>query len=291
MNATPSQTIPLGNGRSIQATFFRPEAEAKAAVILAPAMGVAQKFYFPLASWLAARGFLTATFDYCGIGLSRVPDLRRLDSNIIDWARFDCDAMLSAVATAAPGKRLYWIGHSLGGQLLGLVPGVERIHKIVTVATGSGYWLENAPALRWRAWWLWYVVAPIATPLFGYFPGKRLRKVGDLPREVMNQWRRWCLNPEYAVGVEGSAARASFAAVRAPITALSFTDDEMMSARNIESLHGFYASAPKKMKRLSPADAGVRRIGHFGFFNSRFESSLWRGQLLPELGVESECTL
>jgi predicted alpha/beta hydrolase len=176
MNATPSQTIPLGNGRSIQATFFRPEAEAKAAVILAPAMGVAQKFYFPLASWLAARGFLTATFDYCGIGLSRVPDLRRLDSNIIDWARFDCDAMLSAVATAAPGKRLYWIGHSLGGQLLGLVPGVERIHKIVTVATGSGYWLENAPALRWRAWWLWYVVAPIATPLFGYFPGKRLRK-------------------------------------------------------------------------------------------------------------------
>jgi predicted alpha/beta hydrolase len=79
--------------------------------------------------------------------------------------------------------------------------------------------------------------------------------------------------------------------VRAPITALSFTDDEMMSARNIESLHGFYASAPKKMKRLSPADAGVRRIGHFGFFNSRFESSLWRGQLLPELGVESECTL
>ncbi len=32
-------------------------------------MGVAQSFYAPLASWLAAQGFLAATFDLRGIGL------------------------------------------------------------------------------------------------------------------------------------------------------------------------------------------------------------------------------
>lgn len=117
------------------------------------------------------------------------------------------------------------------------VPNHGRAENVVTVATGSGYWLENAPRLRWRAWWLWYVVTPIALRLFGYFPGKRLRKVGDLPRGVMAQWRRWCLHPHYAVGAEGENARRLYAAVTLPIVSLSFTDDEFMSARNTESIH------------------------------------------------------
>jgi predicted alpha/beta hydrolase len=122
----------------------------------------------------------------------------------------------------------------------------------LTVATGSGYWRENAWPLKRRAWWLWYIVAPLAVALYGHFPGRRLRKVGDLPKDVMVQWRRWCLHPEYAVGVEGDAVRAQYAAVRTPIVALSFPDDEFMSARNTESIHGFY-------------------IGHFGFFRTKFE--------------------
>ena len=129
----------------------------------------------------------------------------------------------------------------------------------------------------------WFVVAPLSVRLFGYFPGRRLRKVGDLPRGVMEQWRRWCLNPEYAVGVEGEAARALYAAVRTPIVSLSFTDDEFMSLRNTESIHGQYANARRTMKRIAPKEIGEKRIGHFGFFKPKFEHSLWRNYLLPEL--------
>jgi predicted alpha/beta hydrolase len=154
---------------------------------------------------------------------------------------------------------------------------------MITVATGSGYWLQNVPSLRLKVWWLWFVIVPLTLPLFGYFPGRALRKVGDLPKGVMAQWRRWCLDPEYAVGAEGDAVRAEYAAVRLPIVSLSFSDDEMMSARNVESIHGFYANAPRKMKRIAPRDIGVRRIGHFGFFRAAFERSLWRPHLLPEL--------
>jgi predicted alpha/beta hydrolase len=96
-----------------------------------------------------------------------------------------------------------------------------------------------------------------------------LRKVGDLPRGVIEQWRRWCLDPDYAYGAEGSEIQAQYAAMNSPITSLSFDDDEFMSARNTELLHGYYRSAA--------------RIGHFGFFNARFEDSLWRSYLLPEL--------
>ncbi|MEO8247826.1 MAG: hypothetical protein ABI589_00505 [Burkholderiales bacterium] len=191
--------------------------------------------------------------------------------------------MIDAISAVAPPKPLYWLGHSLGGQILGFVPDRRRIAKAVTIATGSGYWVETASSIKWKGWWLWFVVAPLACRLFGYFPGAKLRKVGDLPRGVMEQWRRWCLDPEYAVGAEGPAARADFAAVTTPITSFSFSDDEMMSERNTTSMHGFYESAPRVMKRIAPQEVGAARIGHFGFFKPRFESSLWTRLLLPEL--------
>jgi predicted alpha/beta hydrolase len=243
-------------------------------------MGVTQDYYQPFAGWLARQGFTVATFDYRGTGLSRPGELRGFKADIFDWARLDCAAMIDAL----PRQPLYWIGHSLGGQILGLVPNKHRVAKAITVATGSGYWLENVPSLRLKVWWLWYVLTPIALRVCGYFPGRTLRKVGDLPKGVMAQWRRWCLDPEYAVGAEGDAVRAEYAAVRSPIVSISFSDDEMMSARNTESIHSFYTGARRTLKRLAPRDIGVARIGHFGFFRAAFESSLWLPHLLPELG-------
>jgi predicted alpha/beta hydrolase len=266
------------DGLRIAARFFRSHGEPKGSVLIVPAMGVTQDYYRPFASWLARQGFTAATFDYRGTGFSRPRELRGFKADIFDWARLDCAAMIDALP-----RPLYWIGHSLGGQILGLVPNKHSVAKAVTVATGSGYWLENVPSLRLKVWWLWYVLTPIALGVCGYFPGRALRKVGDLPKGVMAQWRRWCLDPEYAVGAEGEAVRAEYAAVRAPIVSLSFSDDEMMSARNTESIHSFYTGAQRTMKRIAPRDVGVARIGHFGFFRAALESSLWRSHLLPEL--------
>ena len=271
--------VVCADSQRIAARFYRPQGKTRGSVLIVPAMGVTQDYYRPFASWLAKQGYVAATFDYRGTGLSGPRDLRGFKADIFDWARLDCAAMIDVL----PERPLYWIGHSLGGQILALVPNQHLIAKAVTVATGSGYWRENALRIRPLAWWLWFVVAPPALALWGYFPGRTLRKVGDLPKGVMAQWRRWCLDPEYAVGAEGDAVRTKYAAVRLPIVSLSFSDDEMMSARNTESIHGFYANAPRKMKRIAPHDIGVRRIGHFGFFRAAFERSLWRPHLLPEL--------
>ena len=282
MSEPASEEVLTADGCKIVARFSNPQRDARGAVLIVPAIGASQNYYAPFAAWLAAQGFIAATFDYRGMGLSRSGSLRGFDADLFDWARLDCGAMIEAVSARAAGKPLYWIGHSLGGQILPLVPNRGRISKIVTVACGSGYWRENAPPLKRRVWWLWYVMAPLAVRVFGYFPGKRLRKVGDLPRGAMEQWRRWCLNPEYAVGAE-EGVRAQYAAVRTPIVSISFSDDEFMSRRNTESIHGFYVNAPKTMKRIAPQDIGARRIGHFGFFRLEYESSLWRVYLLPEL--------
>ena len=92
MTATTSRSVVTRNGNAIQASLFHPEGDPQAAVLIVPAMGVGQNFHGPLADWLARPGYLVATFDYVGIGRSRVSDLARLDVNILDWARFDCNA-------------------------------------------------------------------------------------------------------------------------------------------------------------------------------------------------------
>lgn len=276
MNKT---TVTTGDGFELHATTFGNAAGCRAAVLIAPAMGVEQHYYYAFAHWLAEQGVFAVTFDYRGVGHSRPAQYRRslrgFSADVMTWAMRDCAAMVEFVAARATQRPLLWIGHSLGGQILALVPNRERVTAMLTVASGSGYWLQNTNKLRIIVWWLWFVLAPVALKLYGYFPGWRFRKVGDLPAGVMRQWRDWCLNRDYVVGHEGAATRHRYAQVTTPILSLSFTDDEFMSRANIESLHSFYSGAPREMRRISPRDVGVRAIGHFGFFRQRFAQTLW----------------
>jgi predicted alpha/beta hydrolase len=267
------------DGFELHATTFGDAPRCRAAVLIAPGMGVEQHFYAAFAQWLAERGFFVATFDYRGIGHSRPPQyrqsLRGFEADLMTWAGRDCAAMVDYTAARAAGKPLLWIGHSLGGQLLALVPNHERVAAMLTVACGSGYWRENSLRLRSVVWWLWYLLVPLTLRRYGYFPGRRLRKVGDLPAGVMRQWRQWCLHRDYLVGCEGDAVRRRYAEVTTPILSLSFTDDQYMSRANVESLHGFYCAAPRETRRISPREIGARSIGHGGFFRRRCAESLW----------------
>lgn len=268
------------DGFALKGRLYGDPAHCSAAVLIAPAMGVPQRFYADFAEWLASQGLAVVSFDYRGMGDSRPPQmkhsLRGLQADINTWAEQDASAALAwldeRVATTTP---IHWLGHSLGGQIFGMVPNRGRVASVVTIGVGTGYWLRNAAKARAYVWWLWFVVAPLATKLYGYFPGKRLKKVGDLPLGVMRQWRRACLDRDYLVGVGGETMRADYAAITTPILSLSFTDDEYMSARNTADMHAFYASSPRDMRRIAPRDVGARRIGHFGFFRQRFAGTLW----------------
>ena len=282
MFCTHSRTLVAADGFGLAARLHSPAPPARGAVLVAPAMGVPQSFYAPFAAWLAGEGFATITFDYRGMGESRPKRLRGFPADVLTWARHDAGRALEEATAHANGGSVYWVGHSLGGQILPFVPGHERVRRMVTVGTGSGYWRENAPRLKRTVWALWFLAVPIALPLFGYFPGRRFGMVGDLPRGVMAQWRRWCLDRDYCVGVE-PGARELFAAVRTPITSISFTDDEFMSERNVDSIHAFFAGAERRRRRFAPADVGERAVGHFGPFRRQFAESIWRRIVLPEL--------
>ena len=262
-------------GAAIAVRFYAPAGRPHAAVVIGGAMGVKQDYYAAFAQWLAGQGYLVASFDYRGVGDSQRVPLRGYAADLFDWAD-DFDAVIGDALARSGNAPLYIVGHSLGAQLPGLLRHRDRIAGLVSVAAGSGYWRDNAPQLKRTVLYFWHVLVPVATALCGYFPGRRLGKVGDLPAGVVMQWRRWCLDPRYHVGAEGAPVREKFEAVRFPLVALSITDDELMTERGTRVLVDCYANAPRRIERIAPADVQARRIGHFGFFRDQFRSSLWQ---------------
>jgi predicted alpha/beta hydrolase len=166
------------------------------------------------------------------------------------------------------------VGHSFGGQVAPLLPSRGRIAGLVNIAVGSGSMRHIRPRVRRTAPLMWYLLAPVLCPLFGYFPGARLGVIGDLPTGAMFQWRRWCLTPDYLLSGE-PGAREAYASADYPVLALTFADDELLLEDGSRLIHDAYRKRKIDYRVIEPGQFGLPRIGHFGFFKPPGEAALW----------------
>jgi predicted alpha/beta hydrolase len=256
--------------------FDPPDADAssKAAVLIAPAMAVPQSFYAAFACYLAGCGFTVWTFDYRGTGESLRGSMRGAKADLTDWITLDYEAVIQHAAEALPGLPLFAVGHSFGGQCAPLLPSRDRLAGLINIAVGSGSRRHNTPRIRRTAPLLWYLLAPSLCPLFGYFPGARIGVIGDIPTGALYQWRRWCLTDEYILSGE-PGAREAYASARYAVLALTFADDELLLEDGSLMLHAAYRQRPVDYRLVTPEQAGMTRIGHFGFFKQQSAATLW----------------
>jgi predicted alpha/beta hydrolase len=274
-------TIHADDGVRLGGRWVEPDTGRKAVVLIAPAMATRSRFYDDIAVWLAEQGYAALSFDYRGYGWSaHGTPLTEVTADAVRWAHDARDAAAYA-ADRADGVPLVWLGHSFGGQLVPFGD-QERISAAITVSTGSGYWRCNTLRFRWCTPALWGFLSPLLIATTGYFPGKRIGVIGDLPPEVMRQWYRWCLHPRYILG-ESPAVAGLFTAVTMPMVSIFFTDDEILAERSYLDFADFYSSTRPVVQRVAPADMGLRRIGHHGFFSRKHKDSLWPALLLPHL--------
>lgn len=276
---TPASFL-ADDGRELRGTWFTPARETRGAVLVVPAMATPSSFYDAFATWLAESGFVALTFDYRGMESREAMVAETGD--VVRWAGDAASALEALLEQVPAGLPVTWVGHSLGGQVLPFARH-DLLGAAVLVSSGSGHWRLNSPGVRWRAPFLWRVIAPLAIRAAGYFPGRRLGVVGDLPAGVMRQWGRWCLSADY-LGVDVPDAMARFAEVELPVSTLHFTDDELLSGASMRTLEGWYAGASLQARRLAPADLGVDRVGHHGFFRAAFRPA-WEEHVLPRLAT------
>ena len=267
--------VTASDGFPLAASIFDPPsalARPERLVVVASATGVRRGYYAAFASWLARTGTRVVTFDYRGIGGSRPERLPALDASLIDWAERDLASVLSWAATELGNGKTDVIGHSVGGQLLGLLPDVSVIRSVVMVGSQSGDY-RLWPSIAERAWYgaLWHAIVPGVASTLGYLPGA-LGIGEDLPGGVAREWARWCRTPGYMVGGDGQGRRDLYRRVTSPILAFGFDDDDYAPPAAVSALLALYENASITRRQVTQREA---KVGHFGFFRDRFASTFW----------------
>ncbi len=264
------------DGRELAAHWI-PAAQRRAVLVINPATGFPQTFYFRLASYAAERGYDALVYDYRGMGASAPARLAEETCRMSDWGLFDMRTALAEAAARADGLPLATLGHSVGGQFLGLLKNHQLARVHVQIAVSVGYWPWEQAPFRYLAWWFWRVHGPLMLALKGYVPTGGGWSGLPLPRGVYEEWRRWCLRPDhFGPDLRTYLADNVFAEIRAPMLNLGFSDDAIATRRTVAELDKFYPNAARESRWYTPADAGGARIGHEGFFASRHRDTLWR---------------
>lgn len=265
-------TLEARDGYPLAATFYAPQGEARAAVLVLPGTGIPRGFYQGFCAWLVREGFAALALDYRGVAGSRPRSLRGFRATKQDWARLDMSAALDALARRAPGAPLWALGHSVGGQLIGLLDNHQALQGVVTVGTSFGYWGYMPGLYRWFVFGVWYGVVPVMTGLTGYLPARRMGLGEDLPAGVAREWARWGKRRDYFT--EELSQEPGFRGLELPWKAILMKDDKIATRRNAEPLYALYPRIKLELEELDPAQEGFPSIGHLGFF-SRTRSALW----------------
>ena len=198
-------TVPATDGYPLGATLFLPRGAKRHAVLINSATAVPRKLYRGFAGYLARRGCAVLTYDYRGTGDSRQKALTGYNqpkslvgfkASMSDWAAQDITAAVSWMRERYKALPFAYVGHSFGGQALGLLPNNSEISRALFVAAQAGYWkLMTAPE-RYRVYAMLNFVGLPLTRSLGYMPGKAGLGM-DLPKDAFLQWVGWVMSPRY----------------------------------------------------------------------------------------------
>jgi predicted alpha/beta hydrolase len=278
-------TFPAIDGYLLGATLFLPRGAKRHAVLINSATAVPRKIYRGFASYLAGRGCAVLTYDYRGTGDSRqkslvgynqVKSLVGFKASMSDWATLDITAAVAWMRQRYKNLPLGYIGHSFGGQALGLLANNAEVSRALLIAAQAGYWKLMASPERYRVYALLNFVGRPLTWLMGYAP--RWGGLGeDLPQGVFHQWARWVMSERYLFDDAGLAGLPNFSKYQGALRALCLSDDPWATRPAVELLCSGFTAARPEILTVTPAEADATKIGHLGFFRPEHRDILWRG--------------
>ncbi|HHL31427.1 MAG TPA: alpha/beta fold hydrolase [Oceanospirillales bacterium] len=261
-------------GYPIAVNEFLPANKPKACVLIASATGVKQTLYCKFSQFLAEQGYAVYTFDYGGIGESKTTSLKAFDTSASNWSNNDLEAVIQHSKKRHGDMKLMLIGHSIGGQLIGINPSAKNVDGILLVAAQTGYWPLWKGSEKIKMFLVWYFLMPTLTRLFGYFPGKSIGSSEDLPKAMALEWRKWCVSPNYLFDHNPHASDL-YNAIKCPIHSFSAEDDNFAPKVTVDWLTEKYNNADKVRIHLVPKEIGADKIGHFGYFRSKNKGIIW----------------
>ncbi len=275
-DASRPVTLFASDGVALVGRLYVPPAPADLTVLMLPGIGVRQRAFRHLATWLAGEGVRCLTLDYRGIGESALSAQASHSASLRAWSQRDAVAALRYAEQTWP-EAVAVIGHSFGGQLLGLAGAFQRLSAAVLLAASFGQPRHWDWPDRWLLHAYWHAVLPLASTLYARVPA--WAAFGEtLPRGVGREWSRWGRQPDWFLSSEPDA-RANFAGFRAPVLGFAVSDDFLAPGRAVQALLDCFTAAEVMRRDVSPRHLGVPRIGHLGLLRPGATQPVWRAVL------------
>ena len=272
--------IPLSNGNNLAGSLFTPsDKEIKGAVMIGPATGIKRRFYAPFAAHLAEHGFGVITFDNQGVGGSLHGSLKHSTVTLQDWGYMDMPAVLDYLIETFPKVKYHLVGHSAGGQLIGLMHNWSQLTSIFNVSSSSGSIKNMKQPFYTKAVFFMQIFIPLSNLIFGYSKINWAGMGEPLPRKVGVQWSEWCAGKGYIVeAFDKTIHEHWYDEIDLPTMWVNATDDDIAGNINVEEMIAVYTKLKVDRIILDPNELKVKEIGHMKFF-SRKNSFLWKHAL------------
>ncbi|MBU50637.1 MAG: alpha/beta hydrolase [Deltaproteobacteria bacterium] len=265
-NVTRSQhTVSTSDGASSTLDVFRSDNEQAPVFCCFPAMGVKATYYDSLAEALSAQGYHVVLTDLRGNGTSSVRAAKGVDFGYYELVKMDWPAVHKQVIEMFPTQLIFFLGHSLGGQLSCLYMGTEpslRIDGCILVASCSVYFQNwPAPALL-RVLFGTQFARGIAR-FFGFFPGKQFGFGYREARALIRDWSHQARTGIYKDLRGGVDFETPLREVKTPLLAISFEGDELAPFAAVEHLINKLSKAPKEHIHITTQETAGEQIDHF----------------------------
>jgi len=268
-------SFPSTDGFLLSGTVFEPEHRNGLSVLVSSGYAIPRTLYGPYARFLAGRGFTVLIWDYRGIGGSSERGWGGAPARVRDWGERDLAAAIEWLHAHAPRHRLLAVGHSAGGALFGLAPNNHRVRALLGIASQSAYWRLRDGWVALDTWLDFFLRVPLAARLGGWFPRLRRGRFA-VPRGVALEFAAWGRNPAFIVDERGAPLREHFDRYAGRVRLYRISDDvDFAPRRAVEALAGFFPGAAVEVTPRTPAEWGVPRVGHFGFFDRALARVAW----------------
>ena len=256
------------DGIALAATTYAGPGAADMTVLMLPGIGVPQRAFRHMAAWFAERGARCLTVDYRGIGDSRTPG-GIATATLSAWAKNDAAAALEYAESSWP-EPVMLLGHSFGGQVVGLASVFQRVRAAVFIGSQFGqprYWDG------WRRYGLasyWFMILPAICAFFKVLPSWS-GPAGPLPCGVAREWSRWGRSRDWYLSSAPEAA-ALLRSFPAPLMAYGMSDDSIAPPRAVSALLDRFSATSVVRRNLTPDGLGLPRIGHVGLLRPSTET-------------------
>lgn len=274
VNSTESKII-CEDQIAIAATTYTPVKKVKGAILIGPATGIKRQLYTNFAVFLAENGYGVITFDNRGIGDSLVGNIKDSDASLQCWGEKDMPAVFEQLKITFPKTKYHLIGHSAGGQLVGLMHNAMDLTSLFNFASSSGQ-LKNMKTLySVKAHFFMNFFIPLSNTIFGHTKSQWVGMGEPLPKAVAQQWREWCNSEGYVKASFGKTIHSHlYNDLSIPSMWVNATDDEIANEANVADMLSVFTKINAETLTLSSDDYGLDEIGHMKFFSKK-SHNLW----------------